>query len=153
VVVYKPWDSAELEVCAAFFDQAYLIGAIIGRPYSFFGPATHLKIDNDGGSKQMDTGNLNVGETYKRKTAPKRLRKRRTLILVLAGSSAFIAIVIGFHQVGSTQTHRLQSANPAAEEITVSIVHPEPVGGVSLEEPGYKWPTRKHQFMLKPAAI
>src|SRR5580692_8831373 len=86
---------------------------------------------------RMNAGNLNVTETQERKTAPKRLRKQRTLILVLAGCSAFIAIAIGFHQVGSTQTHRLQSANPAAEEITVSIVHPEPVGGVSLEEPGY----------------
>ena len=85
----------------------------------------------------MNTGNLNVSETQERKTAPKRLWKQRTLILVLAGCSAFIAIAIGFHQVGSTQTHRLQSANPAAEEIRVSVVHPEPVGGVSLEEPGY----------------
>src|SRR5580692_4791418 len=86
---------------------------------------------------RMNAGNLNVTETQERKTAPKRLRKQRTLILVLAGCSAFMAIAIGFHQVGSTQTHRLQSANPAAEEITVSVVHPEPVGGVSLEEPGY----------------
>ena len=106
---------------------------MLGRQYAFFGPAIHLKVDNDGGSKQMDTGNLNVSEAQERQTAPKRLRKQRTLILVLAGCSAFIAIAIGFHQVGSTQTHRLQSANPAAEEITVSVVHPEPVGGVSLE--------------------
>jgi hypothetical protein len=101
----------------------------------------------------MNTGNLNVSETQERKTAPKRLRKRRTLILVLAGCSALIAIAIGFHQVRSTQTHRLQSANPAAEEITVSIVHPEPVGGVTSKSPVTQWPTRKHQFMLKPAAI
>ena len=41
------------------------------RQYAFFGPATHLKVDNDGGSKQMDTGNLNVSEAQERQTAPK----------------------------------------------------------------------------------
>jgi hypothetical protein len=28
------------------------IGATLGRQYSFFGPATHLKINNDGGSDE-----------------------------------------------------------------------------------------------------
>jgi hypothetical protein len=98
-------------------------------------PATHLKIHDDGDSKQMSTGNLNVSEAQERKTAPKRVWKQRTLIVVLAGCSAVIAIAISFHQVGSTQTDPLQPANPAAEEITVSVVHPEPVGGVSLERP------------------
>jgi RND family efflux transporter MFP subunit len=100
-------------------------------------PATYLKIHDDGDSKQMSTGNLNISEAQEGKTAPKRVRKQRTLILALAGCSAFIAIAIGFHQVGSTQTHRLQPANPTAEEITVSVVHPKPVGGASLEESGY----------------
>ena len=108
-----------------------------GRQYAFFGPATHLKIHDDGGSKQMSSGNLNVSEAQERKTAPNRVGKQRTLILVLAGCTAFIAIAIGFHQVGSTQTHLLQPSNPAAEELTVSVVHPEPVGGVTLEQPGY----------------
>ena len=108
-----------------------------GRQYAFFGPATHLKIHDDGGSKQMSPGNLNVSEAQERKTAPNRVGKQRTLILVLAGCTAFIAIAIGFHQVGSTQTHLLQPSNPAAEELTVSVVHPEPVGGVTLEQPGY----------------
>jgi multidrug efflux pump subunit AcrA (membrane-fusion protein) len=99
--------------------------------------ATDLKIHDDGGSKQMSSGNLNVSEAQERKTAPNRVGKQRTLILVLAGCTAFIAIAIGFHQVGSTQTPLLQPTNPAAEEITVSVVHPEPVGGVTLEQPGY----------------
>ena len=85
----------------------------------------------------MSSGNLNVSEAQERKTAPNRVGKQRTLILVLAGCTAFIAIAIGFHQVGSTQTHLLQPTNPAAEELTVSVVHPEPVGRVTLEQPGY----------------
>ena len=103
----------------------------------------------------MNAGNLNVTETQERKTAPKRLRKQRQLQIVLAGCGAFIAIGIGFHQVGSTKTHRLQSASPAAEEITVSIVHPKPVGRSQPRRAPYptQWPTQKHQFMLEPVAI
>jgi RND family efflux transporter MFP subunit len=90
------------------------------------------------GSKQMSApGNLNVSEAQERKTAPRRVRKHRTLILVLAGCSAFIAIAICFNQVGSTQAHRPQPTNPAAEEITVSVVHPEQFGEVTLELSGY----------------
>jgi membrane fusion protein, multidrug efflux system len=109
---------------------------MLGRQYAFFGPATHLK-NRQRWWFEMDTGNLNVSETQERKTAPKRVRKQRTLILVLAGCGAFIAIAIGFQQLSSPQTHRLQSANPDPKEMTVSVVHPETVAGVSLEEPGY----------------
>ena len=40
-------------MCPFFSDQAYLDRSdALGRQYSFFGPATHLKIDNDGGSNE-----------------------------------------------------------------------------------------------------
>lgn len=84
----------------------------------------------------MSAGNLKVSEAPEGKAAPKKNRKQPALILLLAGCSAFVAIAIVSHHVRSTQTHGLQSANPTTEEITVSVVHPEKVGGVTLELPG-----------------
>ena len=82
----------------------------------------------------MSAGNLKVSEPQK--AAPKKDRKLRARVLLLAACSAFIAIAIVFHQVRSTQAHGLQSANPAPEELTVSVVHPEQLGGFTLELPG-----------------
>jgi hypothetical protein len=52
VVLYALRDSAELEVCAFFSDQAYLDRSDARKTVLLFGPATHLKIDNDGGSNE-----------------------------------------------------------------------------------------------------
>ena len=41
------------------------------------------------------------------------------------------------HQLNPLDAKNARAAVQTLAEVTVSVVHPEPVGGVSLEEPGY----------------
>jgi RND family efflux transporter MFP subunit len=71
------------------------------------------------------------------KAEPTKDRKKRATTFLLAGCITFSAIAIAAHQALSTDTQTLHSSNPAVEELTVSVVHPKPVGGPTLERPGY----------------
>src|SRR5258708_6240992 len=69
--------------------------------------------------------------------ALKRKRKQQALTSLLAACTLLIAFAFISHQLLYAQSHDRASSEFAGKIPTVSVVHPEPVGGVSLEEPGY----------------
>src|ERR1700736_1048915 len=67
----------------------------------------------------------------------KKKRKKQDLTFFLAAFPLLIAFAFISHQLLYAQSHDRASSEFTGEIPTVSVVHPEPVGGVSLEEPGY----------------
>jgi RND family efflux transporter MFP subunit len=69
--------------------------------------------------------------------ALRRKGKQQALTLLLAACALLVAFAFISHQLLYAQSPGRASSEFAGEIPTVSVVHPEPVGGVSLEEPGY----------------
>jgi RND family efflux transporter MFP subunit len=69
--------------------------------------------------------------------ALRRKRKQQALTLLLAACTLLVAFAFISHQLLYAQSPDRASSEFAGGIPTVSVVHPEPVGGVSLEEPGY----------------
>jgi RND family efflux transporter MFP subunit len=80
----------------------------------------------------MSAGNLQPDATRQR-----RARRKQRAYVFLAACSLFIGISLLSRQLLYAQSHDRASSDFAGEVQTVNVVHPEPVGGGSLEEPGY----------------
>jgi RND family efflux transporter MFP subunit len=63
--------------------------------------------------------------------------KGRKLLLFLVGAALCVTVAVVVHQLRSSRPENVQSAVQSIAEMTVSVVHPEKVGAVALEVPGY----------------
>jgi RND family efflux transporter MFP subunit len=85
----------------------------------------------------MTPHSLEKNEDQQQEPVPGKPGKGRNLLLFLVGIALCVTIAAVVHQLRSSRPENAQAALQSVAEITVSVVHPEPVGGVSLEEPGY----------------
>src|SRR5246127_130478 len=85
----------------------------------------------------MTVGNLSVREIEEHKSAPKKSKKRGTILFFVAGGIVCVAVALLSHQLGSPHAQVLQPTSPARTEMTVSVVHPQKVSStVLLDLPG-----------------
>jgi RND family efflux transporter MFP subunit len=85
----------------------------------------------------MTPHSLEKNEDQQQEPVPGKPGKGRKLLLFLVGTALCVTIAAVVHQLRSSRPENAQAALQSVAEITVSVVHPEPVGGVSLQEPGY----------------
>ena len=85
----------------------------------------------------MTVGNLSVREIEEHKSAPKKSKKRGTILFFVAGGIVCVAVALLSRQLRSPDTQVLQAPSPAQAEMTVSVVHPQKVSStVLLDLPG-----------------
>jgi membrane fusion protein, multidrug efflux system len=81
---------------------------------------------------------LEKNEDQQQEPVPGKPEKGRKLFPVfLVGTVVCVTIAGVVHQLGSSRPENTQPAVQSIAEMTVSVVHPEKVGAVTLEVPGY----------------
>jgi RND family efflux transporter MFP subunit len=84
----------------------------------------------------MSGYSLKIDEARVGKAVPEKPGKRRNLLLFLVGTGIYLMVAAVVHQVRSTQPDNSQSGAQTVPETTVSVVHPEKPGAVTLQLPG-----------------
>jgi RND family efflux transporter MFP subunit len=85
----------------------------------------------------MATRSLEKNEDQQQEPVPGKPEKGRKLLLFLVGTVVCVTIAGVVHQLRSSRPENAQPAVQSVAEMTVSVVHPEKVGAVTLEVPGY----------------
>jgi RND family efflux transporter MFP subunit len=85
----------------------------------------------------MATPSLEKNEDQQQEPVPGKPEKGRKLLLFLVGTVVCVTIAGVVHQLRSSRPENAQPAVQSVAEMTVSVVHPEKVGAVTLEVPGY----------------
>jgi RND family efflux transporter MFP subunit len=84
----------------------------------------------------MTPRSLEKNEGERQEPVPGKPERGRKLLLFLAGAVVCVTIAGVVHQLRSSRPENAQPAVQSVAEMTVSVVHPEKVGAVTLEVPG-----------------
>ena len=85
----------------------------------------------------MTPRSLERSEDQQQESVPGKPEKGRKLLLFLAGTVVCVTIAGFVHQLRSSRPENVQPAVQSMAEVTVSVVHPDKVGAVTLEVPGH----------------